>query len=268
MLNVSKTRYYQWLKQPVGRRLQRTQELDEMIEQIFYEHKKRYGSTRIFNELKARNIACTRRFVSKRMHALGLIPKAKKKFKATTDSNHNHAVAPNLLEQNFTANQANEKWVTDITYIPTQEGWLYLCVFIDLYSRAVVGWSMSHRLKSTLVTDALMMALFKRGFPKQVIVHSDRGVQYCSHAYQKLLTKHQLVCSMSGKGCCYDNAAMESFFHTLKVELTHDENHQTREEARTSIVEYIECYYNRMRRHSSIGYQIPVLFEEQQQYVA
>lgn len=127
---------------------------------------------------------------------------------------------------------------------------------------------MSHQLKATLVTDALMMTLFKRGFPKQVVVHSDRGVQYCCHAYQKLLAKHQLVCSMSSKGCCYENAAMESFFHTLKVELTHDEDYQTREDARTSIVEYIECYYNRKRRHSSIDYGIPVLFEKQNGYVA
>lgn len=143
-----------------------------------------------------------------------------------------------------------------------------MCAFIDLYSRKVIGWSMSERLKSTLVEDALLMSLFRRGLPKYVITHSDRGVQYCSYAYQCLLNQHQLICSMSAKGYCYDNAAMESFFHTLKVELTHDENYQTREEAKTSIVEYIECYYNRKRRHSTIGYKTPIQFEQNLHCVA
>jgi len=133
--------------------------------------------------------------------------------------------------------------------------------FIDLFSRSVIGWSMSNRLKSTLAEDALTMALFRRQFPKDVITHTDRGIQYCPESYQKLLKEHQLICSMSAKGCCYDNAAMESFFHTLKVELVHDENYKTRGEAKTSIVEYIECYYNRKRRHSTIGYVTPIEFE-------
>ena len=189
--------------------------------------------------------------------------KARKKFKVTTDSNHKKPVADNLLNQDFSASTPDEKWVTDITYIPTNEGWLYLCVFIDLYSRAVIGWSMSNRMRASLVESTLKMALFTRGFPANVIAHSDRGSQYCSETYQKLLSENKLICSMSGKGCCYDNAAMESFFHTLKVELVHDENYRTREEAKTSIVEYIECYYNRKRRHSSIGYKTPIQFEEE-----
>lgn len=268
MLTVSKTRYYSWLKQPVGKHERRIKQPDELIKHIFYEHKRRYGSTRIYQELKARGESCTREFVSKRMVVHGLMPKAKRKFKATTDSNHSKGYAPNLLEQDFSAEEPNKKWLSDITYIPTKEGWLYLCVFIDLYSRTVIGWSMSNCLKSTLAEDALTMALFKRGFPKDVIIHTDRGIQYCSEAYQCLLRKCQLICSMSAKGCCYDNAAMESFFHTLKVELIHDEDYKTREEAKTSIVEYVECYYNRKRRHSTIGYITPLQFEINSGYAA
>lgn len=268
MLQVSKSRYYFWLKQPKGKRVHRAEELDKMIQLIFYEHQCRYGSSRINKELKARGKSCTRAYVLQRMRANHLIPKARRKFKVTTDSKHHKAVAPNRLTQDFNALGMNQKWVTDITYIPTDEGWLYLCTFIDLYSRKVIGWSMSERLKSTLAEDALTMSLFRRGFPKHVITHSDRGVQYCSHAYQQLLKQHQLICSMSAKGYCYDNAAMESFFHTLKVELTHDEYYKTREIAKTSIVEYIECYYNRKRRHSTIDYKTPIQFEIEENYVA
>jgi len=247
---------------PFSKRQKQTQELDEMIKVIFYEHKCRYGSTRIAIELKSRGMPCTRTRVAERMILLNLVPKAKRKFKVTTDSNHKNPVAKNILQQDFSATKPNQKWLTDITYIPTQEGWLYLCVFIDLYSRAIIGWSMSDRLKATLVEDALTMALFRRKFPTNVIVHSDRGVQYCSNGYQKLLAANSLICSMSSVGCCYDNAAMESFFHTLKVELVHDERYETREIGKTSIVEYIECYYNRKRRHSAINYMIPAEFEE------
>ena len=202
-----------------------------------------------------------RRYVSKRLQAMGLIPKARRKFKATTDSDHQLPVTPNLLQQDFSASKSNEKWVSDITYIKTDEGWLYLCVFIDLFSRQVIGWSMSKRINRHLVCNALNMALFRRKFPTGVIVHSDRGSQYCSKKYQNMLKKHRLVCSMSAKGCCYDNAACESFFHTLKVELVHDEYYQTRVQARASLFEYINVYYNRQRRHSTIGYMTPEKFE-------
>jgi len=264
ILEVSKTCYYSWLNAPINKRQKQTEELDNMIKRIFYEHKCRYGSTRICEELKFRGIACTRQRIAKRMTEMNLIPKARRKFKVTTDSTHNKPVAENLLKQDFTASKPNEKWLTDITYIPTKEGWLYLCVFIDLYSRSTVGWSMSDRLKSSLVENALIMALFRRKFPEQILIHSDRGVQYCSINYQNLLKKNNLTCSMSAKGCCYDNAAMESFFHTLKVELVHDENYETREAAKSSIVNYIECYYNRKRRHSAINYMIPEEFEKVQ----
>lgn len=257
ILGVSKSRYYDWIRQPISKRKKRIQELDTMIIKIFNEHKGRYGSTRIFHELKAEGIMCTRKMIAKRMMALNLVAKARKKFKVTTDSCHKKPVAPNILEQDFAASKANQKWLSDITYISTQEGWLYLCVFIDLFSRSIIGWSMSKSLKADLVTNALTMALYKRKFPKGVIVHSDRGSQYCSDKYQKMLLANKLLCSMSSKGCCYDNAAMESFFHTLKVELVHDEKYKSREEAKTSIASYIECYYNRKRRHSAINYCIP-----------
>jgi len=194
-----------------------------MIKIIFNEHKSRYGSTPIFHELKARGIPCTRAKVAELMNNMNLIAKARKKYKVTTDSNNNKQIAPNLLDQDFSAAEPNKKWVSDITYIPTSEGWLYLCVFIDLFSRSVIGWSMSSRLKANLVTDALTMALFRRKFLSKVIVHSDRGSQYCSNKYQKLLDTNSLICSMSATGCCYDHATMESFFHTLKVEFWYTE---------------------------------------------
>lgn len=258
---VSKSGYYKWLTSPFSKRQKQTLELDEMIKDIFYEHKHRYGSTRIFEELKSKNIPCTRLRISERMKSMGIVAKARRKFKVTTDSNHSKPIAKNIIQQNFNADKPNVKWLTDISYIPTNEGWLYLCVFIDLYSRSVIGWSMDSRMKSSLVEDALTMALFRRRFPENVIVHSDKGSQYCSDSYQKILKANNLICSMSGVGCCYDNAAMESFFHALKVELVHDENYDTRSIAKSSIVEYIECYYNRKRRHSAINYMIPEQFE-------
>ncbi|ASG69075.1 hypothetical protein CDV26_11665 [Francisella halioticida] len=199
--------------------------------------------------------------VSKRMKLLGLHAKAARKHKKTTDSNHNKHVYDNLLEQNFTALSVNHRWVTDITYVPTQEGWLYLCVIIDLFSRSVIGWAMDSRMKADLVCNALNMALFRRNFPSGVIIHSDKGSQYCSKQYQDIIKEYWLLSSMSSKGCCYDNAACESFFGTLKVELVHDESYKTREEAKLSIFEYIEAYYNTKRRHSTINYMTPYQFE-------
>ena len=195
------------------------------------------------------------------MQALGLQAIQAKKFKVTTDSNHDWPVAANLLQQDFTAEEPNHKWVSDITYIWTREGWLYLAVVMDLYSRAIIGFSINKRMTQQWVCDALTMALFRRGFPKDVIIHSDRGSQYCSKQYQALLKLNKLVCSMSRKGCCYDNAAMESFFHTLKVELVYREFYATRQQARQSLFEYIETYCNRQRRHSTIDNQIPMQYE-------
>ncbi len=179
----------------------------------------------------------------------------------TTDSNHSLPVAPNLLARDFSAQQPNEKWVTDITYIQTTEGWLYLAVMIDLYSRKIVGWSMSKHIDAQLVCDALTMALWQRKFPKGVIVHSDRGSQYASHAFRDLLEKHSLTQSMSRKGDCWDNACAESFFHSLKVELIHGEPLQDGRQTREFVFEYIEVDYNRYRRHSAIGLVSPERFE-------
>lgn len=262
VLDVSTSGYYAWRCREPGARALANRELDDAIAKVFWRHKRRYGADRITQDLQDQGLACSENRVARRMQVLGLKARQAKKFKATTDSEHSLPVAPDRLQQNFTTCAPNRKWVSDITYVWTRQGWLYLAVVIDLYSRAVVGWAMAPRMTQELVCNALMMALFRRGFPKGVIVHSDRGSQYCSKRYQRLLRLNGLLCSMSRKGCCYDNAAAESFFHTLKVELIHEEDYGNRELARQSIFEYIETYYNRQRRHSTIGYQIPMLFEE------
>jgi transposase InsO family protein len=195
------------------------------------------------------------------MRANGLRGRAARKYKATTNSRHSLPVAPNLLEQDFGADKPDQKWVSDITYIWTDEGWLYLAVVLELYSRRVIGWAIDGRMTATLVCDALTMALWNRKIPSGVVVHSDRGSQYCSAAYQKLFHEHQLVCSMSKKGDCYDNAAMESWNHSFKVEAVHGERFKTRSEAKCHVFEYIEVYYNRKRLHSKLGYLSPVAFE-------
>lgn len=234
---------------------------DAQIKEIFEQSKERYGVTRIQVELAEAGTPAAPKTISDSMRRQQLVPKAARKFKVTTDSDHQLLVAPNLLERDFTATAPNQKWVGDITYLLTNEGWLYLAVVIDLYSRAVVGWSMSERMKSSLVCDALTMALFRRGRPQGVIVHSDRGSQYCSHAYRKVINDNQLKLSMSKKGDCWDNACAESFFHSLKVEAIHDEPLTSRKEMRQTVFEYIEVDYNKTRRHSAIGYLSPENFE-------
>ncbi len=262
VLKVSRSGYYDWRDRPRSQRDRANDVLDEKIKTVFEEHRERYGSPRITDELKNRGIACSENRVARRMQTQGLRAIQCKKFKVTTDSNHDKAVAEDLIEQDFTALSPNEKWVSDITYVWTDEGWLYLAVVMDLYSRAVIGWSMNRRMTQQLVIDALTMALFRRGFPKGTIIHSDRGSQYCSAVYQRLIKLKGLRCSMGRRANCYDNAAMESFFHTLKVELVHRHRFTSRVTARQAIFEYIESYYNRRRRHSAIGNQIPMLMEE------
>ena len=177
-------------------------------------------------------------------------------------------VASNILNRDFTTTAPNQKWVGDISYVWTDEGWIYLAVVIDLYSRAVIGWSIQSTMSRQLVCDALMMALWRRGFPKGVLFHSDRGSQYCSNDYQKMLKSFGFICSMSRKGNCWDNAIAESFFHSIKIELIYTERYATRENAKQSIFQYIEVYYNRLRRHSSIGSIAPEVFESQLENVA
>ena len=262
VLDVSSSAYYDWRRRPESAQAQSNSVLDSEICQIYDEHKQRYGGPRITEELKDRGFHCSENRVARRMTRLGLKGIQAKKFKRTTDSKHDKPVAPDLIEQDFTAAAPNEKWVSDLTYVWTDEGWLYLAAIMDLYSRAIIGWSMGKRMTQQLMCDALTMALFHRKFPKGVIIHSDRGSQYCSKAYQRLIKTTGLLCSMGRRATCYDNAAMESFFHTLKVELVHRERYLTRQAAKGAIFDYIETYYNRKRRHSAIGYKIPMLFEQ------
>lgn len=263
MFLIERSGYYAWLKRKPSKRQQANEELDEKIIDIFKSHKSRYGSPRIADELRENNEICSKNRVARRMKHLDLKAKAKKKFKVTTDSKHNLPVALNLLNRNFTAHAPNQKWCGDISYIWTDEGWMYLAVVIDLYSRAVIGWSMQSTMSRELVCDALMMALWRRGFPRKVLFHSDRGSQYCSGDYQKILKHYEFICSMSRKGNCWDNAVAESFFHSLKTELVYAERFTTREIAKQSIFQYLEGYYNRVRRHSAIGSMAPEVFENQ-----
>jgi len=262
VLSVSRSGYYHWSARGPSRRAQSNRDLDSRIEKIFERHKQRYGAPRITTDLHDQGIECSENRVARRMRALGLRAIQAKKFKVTTDSNHSKPVAPDLLEQDFSATAPNEKWVSDISYLWTDEGWLYLAVVMDLYSRAIVGWSMNRRMTQQLVCNALTMALFRRHFPKGTIIHSDRGSQYCSKRYQRLIKNNGSRCSMGRRATCYDNAAMESFFHTLKVELVHRERYATRRIAKHRIFEYIETYYNRQRKHSAIGHKIPIQFEQ------
>lgn len=263
VLSVSPSGYYDWRTRRPSSRAKENADLALKIKEIFEKEKARSGSIRISKKLKMEGLIVGRHRVSKIMKINGLRAKATKKYKATTNSNHKLPVAPNLLEQNFQSSKQNEKWVSDITYIWTEEGWLYLAAVVDLYSRMVIGWSMSERMTTSIVIDALQMALFRRNMPQGVIVHSDRGAQYCSHAYQALLNENQLICSMSKKGDCFDNAAMESWNHSFKVEAIHGEKFKSRAEAKNHIFDYIEVYYNRTRLHSKLGYCSPEVFELQ-----
>ena len=196
------------------------------------------------------------------MRQAGMRAKTVRKFKVTTHSKHPHPVAANLLAQDFTASQSNQRWVSDITYIPIRKGWLYLAVVLDLCSRAIVGWAMHRRMTTQRVADALTMALWQQRIVKGLLLHSDQGCQYACSDYQRLLQDHGIVCSMSRAGNCYDNAVMESFFGTLKQELVHHETVATRAAAKASIFETIEVFYNCQRKHSAINYQAPMLFEQ------
>lgn len=265
LLEVSRSSYYEWLQQQqrIRQRQQRQTAFDQEVAGLFAKNKGCDGARRLQRQLLAQGFTGNRKTVAASLHRQGLVAKAARKFKATTNSNHNLPMFDNLLNQDFTATAANQKWVGDITYLGTDEGWLYLAVIIDLFSRQVIGWAMSERMTANLVCDALQMAVFKRKRPKGVIVHSDRGSQYCSHAYRSLLQQHQLRGSMSAKGNCYDNACAESFFHSLKVEAIHGERFTTRENMRQTVFEYIETRYNRNRLHSTLGYLSPVDFEAQ-----
>jgi len=265
VFGISRSGYYAWVKRcqyPSVKKVAQ-QQLDAQVKDVFINSKQRRGARRIRVELQARGYGHDTKTIGRSMRRQHLVAKAARKFKVTTDSNHRLPVAPNLLKQNFDADKPNQKWAGDITYLYTSEGWLYLAVMIDLHSRSVIGWSMSTRMTTDLVCDALDMALWRRGFPKEVTVHSDRGSQYCSHAYRKIINSHQLKQSMSRKGNCWDNACVESFFHSLKVEAIQYEPLMNRDQMRQTVFEYIEVDYNRQRRHSALGYLSPEQYENQ-----
>jgi len=261
VIRASRSGYYGWRKQPQSKREKDNEKILMGIRESHKNSRRAYGSPRITEDLQAKGMRCSENRVARLMKIHGIVGKAKKKFKATTNSKHNLPVAENLLKQNFVTEKPNAVWASDITCIQTLEGWLYLVVILDLYSRQVVGWAMSDRLTSGFVVKALYQAIGRRHPASGCIFHSDRGIQYASTDFRDVLKVYGFIQSMSRKGNCYDNAVAESFFHTLKTEHVYEYRYETRAEARQSIFEYIEMFYNRQRRHSALGYRSPVSFE-------
>ena len=262
VLGVSRSGYYAWRDRPRAARAKRRQELAAKVKAVHEANRGVYGSPRVCAALRASGERACENTVAKVMRQQQIRAKAKKKYvPRTTDSAHARPVADNVLGRDFAAGLPDRKWAADITYVPTAEGWLYLAAVIDLCSRKVVGWSMADHMRTGLVADALRMAVARRRPGEGLLHHSDRGVQYASDDYQHLLAENGIVCSMSGRGDCYDNAAMESFWGTLKTELVNHERYETREQARASVFEYVEAFYNRHRLHSSLGYVSPEQFE-------
>ena len=260
-LDVNRSGYYAHKNAPPTFRENEDERLTKLIVKSFYESDRNYGTARIQGDLREWGENVSRRRIGRLMRKAGLVCKTVKKFKATTNSKHNESISPNLLNRNFKTEKPNQVWVGDITYIWTDMGWLYLATVIDLFSRKVVGWSMSDRMKTSLVNDAMQMAIWQRKPPKGLIWHTDRGSQYASKEHRALLKQHHIQQSMSRKGDCWDNAVAESFFHTLKTELVFHERYKTREQAKASIFEYIEVFYNRKRRHSANNMMSPANFE-------
>ena len=261
VLEVSRGGFYRWLKKFKSRRDLENEELLVEIRAAFQKGRRNYGSPRITDELRSRGWKVNKKRVARLMTENGIRAKTKRKFKVTTHSEHDEPISPNLLNQNFTATEINKVWVSDITYVWTREGWLYLAIIADLCSRSIVGWALRERLTRHLVIDAFKHAQGRRGNVAGLIFHSDRGVQYASKDFRELLKKHGCLSSMSGSGNCFDNAVAESFFGTLKKELIYDKVYYTRREAISSIFEYLEVFYNRIRRHSSAGGLCPAEYE-------
>lgn len=262
-LNVSRSGYYAWLRRSPSQRTLTNQRLKEAIQERFESSRQTYGYRRVHRALILQGERCGKHRVGRLMKQLGLQPKTRRKFKATTNSNHRMPVSENHLQRDFMPLQMNRCWTSDITYVSTQEGWLYLAVVMDLYLRQIVGWSMDSRMTESLVLDALKMALFRRHVAAGLLLHSDRGSQYAANAYQALLKQYGITCSMSRRGNCWDNAPMESFFRSLKVECIYHCSFKTREEAKASIFDYIEVFYNRQRAHSTLNYLSPADYEKQ-----
>ena len=265
VLAVSRSGFYGWRNRKPGPREQRRKQMTQKIRQVHEDSRQTYGSPRVHRQLRLQKERVSPKTVAKLMKTAGIQGKTRRKYRPrTTDSDHALPVAANLLQRDFTAAAPNRKWVADITYIATAEGWLYLAVVMDLFSRMIVGWSMADHLKASLVCDALKMAVARRRPAVGLIHHSDRGVQYASDAFAQLLAEHGITASMSGKGNCYDNAAMESFMGTMKSELP-EEPFTGHAAARSSIFDYIEVFYNRQRLHSTLDYVSPATFEQRHQ---
>ena len=263
VLSVSSSGYYRRLRRPPAQRDIRRAVLATAVKASHARSHEIYGYRKVHEDLiQEMKLECCRETVRRIMREAGLRSKVKHKWVKTTDSNHRYQVAENILDGDFSVDAPNKVWVTDITYIPTEEGWLYLAAVLDLFGRRAVGWSMSKHIDAKLVSDALGMALTQRGVGRDMLHHSDRGSQYCSDMYQELLKRHGIRCSMSRKGNCWDNACMESFFGSLKAEWTKGKRYATREEAKSDIFMYIEMFYNRRRRHATLGYVSPVEYEE------
>lgn len=264
VLSVSRSGFYAWQQRGPSVRAQQDQRLKLRIHAVHREVKARYGAPKIYREIKALGVRCGKNRIARLMREDGLCCKRARKFRVTTQSAHSHPIAANQLGRRFHLHQHPHRdrvWAADITYIPTREGWLYLAVILDLASRRVIGWSIDRLLDRSLTQRALAMALLHRRPSRDVLHHSDRGSQYASLDYQLLLAKHGMQCSMSRVGDCWDNAVVESFFATLKTELVADADWQTRAEATTALVEFIEVWYNRRRRHQTLGYRSPVQYE-------
>ena len=261
-LHVSRSGYYAARGRAPSARQVRQTTLTSAIRKIHLASRETYGAPRVHAELRAQDMPCCRNTVAKLMRQASLMPKCIRRFRVTTDSRRTKA-SPNLIGRVFTADSPNACWLRDITYIPTREGWLYLAAVLDVYSRAVVGWAMSRTLDCQLARDALSMAIGRRGPP--AILHSDQGTTYSAAGYRELLARYPMIRqSMSRKGDCWDNAPMESFFHTLKTELVMHCNYKTRDQARASLFDYMEVFYNRQRRHSTLHYEAPLAFEAMQ----
>ena len=261
VLKASKSGYFAWRDGRESPRKAADRALSTQIASIHEQQRRVYGSPRVHRALRQQGTWVSRKRVERLMRVAGIRVTPPRRFTTTTDSNHDHPIAANLLQQDFSATAPNQRWVTDITYIPTGEGWLYVAAIIDLFSRRVVGWAMSSTMATTLVLSALNMALGNRSPGKGLVHHSDRGCQYASAVYRQALHQDGITASMSRRGNCYDNAVIESFWHSLKVELVHRRSFATRVEAEQAIFEYIEVFYNRVRLHSSINYVSPAAFE-------
>lgn len=261
ILRVTRSGYYAWKKRGESRRKRSDAVLLEKIRESYWQSRGRYGSPNIHEDLRQWDYRCSRKRVARLMREAGLRAKTIRRFRVTTESKHTLPVADNLLQRQFSAQAPGKVWVSDITYLWTRQGWLYLCVIMDLWDRKIVGWSIGERLTADLAVEALRKAVMRRQPQEGLMFHSDRGIQYCSEVFRTELRRHVMLQSMSRKGNCWDNAVAESFFGILKRELVYHETYRTRDNARLSVFQYIEGWYNRRRRHSTLGRRSPHMFE-------